>query len=153
MQKNKISKIVAEKKKASKGQDKCEEEVAESKALDAKIDEQKKNTANAVAEQEKVLGKIGNIVSPMAVISKSEDDNLVVRTFGEPNRDIVVDGSALGKLHHHEIMQCLDMVEFERGQKVAGHRGYYLKGVGVLLNQALINYGLATLIKKDYTPC
>lgn len=153
MQKNKISKIVAEKKKASKGQDKCEDEVAESKALDAKIDEQKKNTANAVAEQEKVLGKIGNIVSPMAVISKSEDDNLVVRTFGEPNRDIVVDGSALGKLHHHEIMQCLDMVEFERGQKVAGHRGYYLKGVGVLLNQALINYGLATLIKKDYTPC
>lgn len=153
MQKNKISKIVAEKKKASKGQDKCEEEVAESKALDAKIDEQKKNTANAVAEQEKVLGKIGNIVSPLAVISKSEDDNLVVRTFGEPNRDIVVDGSALGKLHHHEIMQCLDMVEFERGQKVAGHRGYYLKGVGVLLNQALINYGLATLIKKDYTPC
>jgi seryl-tRNA synthetase len=153
MQKNKISKIVAEKKKASKGQDKCEEEVAESKALDAKIDEQKKNTANAVAEQEKVLGKIGNIVSPMAVISKTEDDNLVVRTFGEPNRDIVVDGSALGKLHHHEIMQCLDMVEFERGQKVAGHRGYYLKGVGVLLNQALINYGLATLIKKDYTPC
>jgi len=89
----------------------------------------------------------------MAVISKSEDDNLVVRTFGEPNRDIVVDGSALGKLHHHEIMQCLDMVEFERGQKVAGHRGYYLKGVGVLLNQALINYGIATLIKKDYTPC
>jgi len=153
MQKNKISKIVAEKKKASKGQDKCEEEVAESKALDAKIDEQKKITANAVSEQEKVLGKIGNIVSPMAVISKSEDDNLVVRTFGEPNRDIVVDGSALGKLHHHEIMQCLDMVEFERGQKVAGHRGYYLKGVGVLLNQALINYGLATLIKKDYTPC
>lgn len=153
MQKNKISKIVAEKKKASKGQDKCEEEVAESKALDAKIDEQKKNTANAVAEQEKVLSKIGNIVSPMAVISKSEDDNLVVRTFGEPNKDIVVDGSALGKLHHHEIMQCLDMVEFERGQKVAGHRGYYLKGVGVLLNQALINYGLATLIKKDYIPC
>jgi seryl-tRNA synthetase len=44
------------------------------------------------------------------------------------------------------------MVEFERGQRVAGHRGYFLKGVGVLLNQALINYGLATLIKKGYTP-
>lgn len=76
-----------------------------------------------------------------------------MRTFMEPNRDLVVDGSALGKLHHHEIMQCLDMVEFERGQRVAGHRGYYLKGVGVLLNQALINYGLATLMKKGYTPC
>jgi len=91
-------------------------------------------------------------VSPNATISKTEDDNKVVRTFLEPNKDLVVDGKSLGKLHHHEIMQCLDMVEFERGQRVAGHRGYFLKGVGVLLNQALINYGLATLIKKGYTP-
>ena len=48
--------------------------------------------------------------------------------------DLKVDGKTLGHLHHHEIMQCLDMVEFERGQKIAGHRGYFLKGVGVLLN-------------------
>lgn len=81
-----------------------------------------------------------------AVISKTEDDNKVVRTFLEPNKELVVDGSALGKLHHHEIMQCLDIVEFERGQRIAGHRGYYLKGAGVLLNQALISYGLSTLI-------
>lgn len=91
-------------------------------------------------------------MSPNATISKTEDDNKVVRTYLEPNKELVVDGQSLGKLHHHEIMQCLDMVEFERGQRVAGHRGYFLKGVGVLLNQALINYGLATLIKKGYTP-
>jgi seryl-tRNA synthetase len=35
-------------------------------------------------------------------------------------------------------MQCPDTVEFELGQRVAGHRGYFLKGVGVLLNQVLI---------------
>jgi seryl-tRNA synthetase len=49
-------------------------------------------------------------------------------------------------------MECLDLFEMERGQKVAGHRGYYLKGNGVLLNQALINFGLATLVKNNYTP-
>lgn len=50
-------------------------------------------------------------------------------------------------------MQCLDIVEFTRGQNVAGHRGFYLKGAGVLLNQALINFGLATLHgKHGYTP-
>jgi len=65
---------------------------------------------------------------------------------------MVVDGNSLGHLHHHEIMACLDIVEFERGSRVVGHRGYYLKGAGVLLNQALINYGLATLMKKGYTP-
>ena len=38
------------------------------------------------------------------------------------------------------------------GVAVAGHRAYFLKGVGLLLNQALINYGLTFLMTKDYTP-
>merc|ERR1711957_959444 len=37
-----------------------------------------------------------------------------------------------------------------RGQNVAGHRGYFLKNNGVLLNQALINYSIAFLRKRDY---
>jgi seryl-tRNA synthetase len=53
-----------------------------------------------------------------------------------------IDGKTLGKLHHHEIMNLIDMVDLERGTKVAGHRGFFLKGVGVLLNQALINFGI-----------
>lgn len=80
-------------------------------------------------------------------ISKDEANNAVVSTWGEIP-ELKVDGKTLGHLHHHEIMQCLDMVEFERGQKIAGHRGYFLKGAGVLLNQALINYGLAFLMPK-----
>ena len=44
------------------------------------------------------------------------------------------------------------MIDMERGSKVAGHRGYYLKGVGVMLNQALINFGISSLYKNDYTP-
>lgn len=39
----------------------------------------------------------------------------------------------------------------KRGQKIAGHRGYFLTGPGVLLNNALINYGLSFLTKKGYT--
>jgi seryl-tRNA synthetase len=38
------------------------------------------------------------------------------------------------------------------GTGVAGNRGYYLKGAGVLLNQALINFGLAFLVKRGFTP-
>ncbi len=37
------------------------------------------------------------------------------------------------------------------GARVAGHRGYFLKGVGLLLNQALINHAIAMLTKKDFT--
>ncbi|KAH9299369.1 hypothetical protein KI387_031051, partial [Taxus chinensis] len=35
---------------------------------------------------------------------------------------------------------------------IAGGRGYFLKGDGVLLNQALINFGLAFLRKRGFSP-
>lgn len=78
-----------------------------------------------------MLGKIGNIVHSDVPISKDEANNKVERTWGEPNRGLKADGSELGKLRHHEIMACLNMLEMERGSRVAGHRGYYLKGLGV----------------------
>lgn len=37
------------------------------------------------------------------------------------------------------------------GADVAGGRGFYLKGDGVRLNQALINFGLDFLDKREYT--
>jgi len=84
-------------------------------------------------------------------VFKEEDNNEVYKTWGVKS-DIVVDGKTLGKLHHHEVMNLLDIVELERGQKVAGHRGYYLKGNGLFLSQALINFGLQSLNKVGYTP-
>jgi len=53
--------------------------------------------------------------------------------------------------HHDEIMKNIEAYEPERGASIAGHRGYFLKNHGVLLNQALINYGIAFLRKKGYT--
>ena len=44
----------------------------------------------------------------------------------------------------------LGAVDLERGAKVAGHRGYYLTGPGVRLNQALINYGMDWLEKRRF---
>lgn len=103
------------------------------------------------------LNLIGNVLHKDVPVFKDEDNNVVTSTWGaEKIKDLPTvpyeEGRELGKLHHHEIMGLLDMVEFERGAKVAGHRGYYLKGNGVLLNQALINFGLATLVKNEYTP-
>jgi seryl-tRNA synthetase len=46
----------------------------------------------------------------------------------------------------------LDGYDPERGVKVVGHRGYFLKKWGVFLNQALINYGLEFLDQRGYTP-
>jgi len=100
--------------------------------------------------RDKKLNTIGNIVYHDVPVSQDEANNGIYSTWGEIP-ELKVDGKSLGHLHHHEIMACLDMVEFERGQKIAGHRGYFLKGAGVLLNQALINYGISFLAGREYT--
>ena len=46
----------------------------------------------------------------------------------------------------------IDGYDPKRGSKVSGHRGYFLKGWGAILNMALVNYGLHFLMKRKYTP-
>ncbi len=51
-----------------------------------------------------------------------------------------------------------DIADLERGAQVAGGRGYFLKGAGVQLNLALINYGISFLVGRKYdqyrcSPC
>mmetsp|Transcript_22929 Transcript_22929/g.28903 ORF Transcript_22929/g.28903 Transcript_22929/m.28903 type:complete len:509 (-) Transcript_22929:353-1879(-) len=53
-------------------------------------------------------------------------------------------------LTHDDLLWRIDGYEPTRGQNVAGHRAYFLKNAGVMLNQALINYGIAFLSKKGY---
>lgn len=72
----------------------------------------------------------------------------MVRTWGEIST-LKVTGKR-GAYHHHEVLKALGGYDPERGQKVAGHRGYFLKGVGVLLNNALINFGINFLNKRNY---
>lgn len=68
-------------------------------------------------------------------------ENRVERVHGECKR-------TGRELHHHELLYMIGGYSPEQGAAVAGHRGYFLRDVGVLLNQALINYGLAFLRSK-----
>jgi len=95
---------------------------------------------------DKMINSVGNIVHDSVPISNDEENNLVVRTWGEI--PIIKITDKRGGLNHHKVLQALGGYDPERGQKVAGHRGYFLKGPGVLLNQALINYGIAFLNKR-----
>ncbi|OQS00478.1 seryl-tRNA synthetase [Achlya hypogyna] len=94
---------------------------------------------------ERELSKIGNLVDPSVPVSQNEDDNEVVATWGacRPHED---------SLHyHHEVLHRIDGYEPEKGVAVAGHRAYFLKGYGVMLNQALIMYGQSFLMQRKYT--
>lgn len=108
------------------------------KALDPEV----QKLENDVHEK---LARIGNIVHESVKVSNNEDDNPIVKKWGEHV-------SKPDLLHHYDILAKLDGYDSERGVKVAGNRGYFLKGVGFRLNQALINFGTDFLMKRGHTP-
>ena len=55
-------------------------------------------------------------------------------------------------LDHMTLMKKYDMVDVERGVKLAGARSYFLKGDGMLLEQAVLQYTLKRLVERGFTP-
>lgn len=130
-------------KKAGENTDELQKAVQELKANIAKKEQE---ASEAEIKVKQLVSQVGNYVADDVVVSNDEDkDNKVVKTWGncDPKGD---------NLFHHEILHMIGGYDSERGVKVAGARGFFLKGPGVLLNQALINYGLSFLISKEYTP-
>lgn len=76
----------------------------------------------------------------------SDADNQVVFESGEkPKFDFK-------PLDHIELGKKLDIIDFDRGAKVAGYRGYYLKNEGAILVMGIMMYALRKLIAAGYTP-
>jgi seryl-tRNA synthetase len=114
------------------------------------IQEIEKKDAEILKHLTDTYCKIGNIVHESVPIDENEDNNKVERTWGEVVQKEI--NGKPGSAHHNEVLNWIGGYDPERGHKVAGHRGYFLKGFGVLLNQALICYGTKFLAEKGYTP-
>lgn len=146
---NALNKVIGKKKKESKGKDKCEEEIkqiAQIKEEKSALEEQEKSIWE---ELQKNLFNVGNLVHESVPVSNDEDENAIVRTWGEIKPGKI--NSTPGFAHHHEILAMIDGYDPKRGQKISGHRGFFLKGMGAILNMALINYGMHFLMKQGYT--
>lgn len=97
--------------------------------------------------RDSTISTIGNVVHSSVPVSNDEANNEIVREWGKPRMDVSTDD----KFHHSEVMLRLGMYNPTVGSAVSGHRGYYLTGAGVLLNQALIRYGMDFLQERSYS--
>lgn len=144
------NKKIAERKKGSKGQDPCTELIEENVGLDKQIQEAEKVVDETWDKLIKLYRTIGNLVHETVPIDDNEDNNKVEKTWGEVQK-VEIDGTP-GRGHHHEVLHWIGGYDRERGTKISGQRGYFLTGYGVILNQALLQYGLHFLMKRGYTP-
>jgi seryl-tRNA synthetase len=76
----------------------------------------------------------------------SDADNQEVKKWGE------ITQFAFEPLDHVTLMEKQDMADFERGTKVSGFRGYFLKGDGALLEFAVWQLALKHFVSKGFTP-
>jgi len=95
--------------------------------------------ANILSEKLKdLLLRVPNIPDPSVPVGSSEDDNIIVRTTGEPP---LPDFTPLA---HWELGEKLGIIDFDRGVKISGTRFYILNGWGARLQRALISFFLDT---------
>lgn len=142
---NDVQKQIGAKKKAKEPADDLLQEKIE-------FEEEKKALVESAAEKDALLKAklrtVGNYVADSVPVSNNEDNNVVERTWA-PNGVTVEKRDNV--LSHHEVLLRLDGYDPDRGVKVVGHRGYFLRQWGVFLNQALINYGLEFLSQRGYS--
>ncbi|MHB1330375.1 MAG: serine--tRNA ligase [Minisyncoccota bacterium] len=97
-------------------------------------------------EWQSLMLQVPNIPDVSVPDGESDEDNKEVKKWGElPKFDFEPKS-------HIKIMEDLDMVDFDRGTKVSGFRGYYLKGDGALLSFAIWRYAFDFFLKKNFIP-
>lgn len=150
---NALQKQIGQKFKAKED---ASELLAEKDKLTAEKKELTETEQKADADLRFKVNQVGNIVHESVVDSQDEDNNELVRTWKPENYaevgQVAAATGAPAALSHHEILLRLDGYDPERGVRIVGHRGYFLRKWGVFLNQALINYGLEFLFGKGYLP-
>ncbi len=98
-------------------------------------------------EWQKLMVQVPNIPDMTVPEGDTDADNQEVKVWGDiPKFDFE-------PKDHIELMQKLGMLDLERGVKVAGFRGYFLKGDGALLQFALWQFVQEFFMKKGgFTP-
>ena len=127
---NKFSKEVGQKKSRNENADELMKEVQQ-------IGDEIKQLSERVEELNVQFNdmhlSIPNFLHESVPTGKNEQDNPVVRTWGEKPK------FSFTPKPHYDLGTDLDILDFERGVKLAGARFYVYKGLAARMERAIIN--------------
>lgn len=116
-------------------------------ALKTELQKEEEELKEVMKEWQTLMVQVPNVPDISVPDGDSDADNKEIKTWGE------IPKFSFAPKNHIELMEALDMIDLDRGTKVAGFRGYFLKGDGALLNFALWNFVMDHFIAKgDFTP-
>ncbi|GAA3212506.1 serine--tRNA ligase [Actinocorallia longicatena] len=119
--------------------------IAQGKEMAQQVKDLEARAAELGAELEKLLKTVPNLVEEGAPAG-GEQDYVVLEHVGElPVFDFT-------PRDHLELGELLGAIDMERGAKISGSRFYFLTGVGMQLQMALLNLAMEQAIEAGFTP-
>ena len=142
-ERNQISEAINQAKK-KKDEKKAKELIIKAKDIPEKIKKIEEKTEELENKIRVLLMRIPNIISKNVPLGKSDKENKVVKIVGKPSKMNFEIKS------HGELIEQLQLGDFESSSRVSGTGFYYIEGEIALLNQALLNYARDIMVKKGF---
>lgn len=120
--------------------------IEQMQALKATIQADEEVLKPVMAEWHALMLQVPNIPDMTVPDGESDADNEEIKTWGDAKQ------FQFEAKDHVDLMLAHNMVDFERGAKVHGFRGYYLLGDGARLSWAIWNYANDFFQAKGFTP-
>lgn len=120
------------------------EDREKAKKIKDKFKKIKEELKQVIKEYELLMALVPNLYSDDTPIGADEKDNKEVYKWGKvPKFDFPIKS-------HIQLGENLNLIDFEKGTKVSGFRGYFLKNELALLQIALIMYSIQKIVDKGF---
>lgn len=120
--------------------------IVEMKALKDEMQKDEELLKEAMKKWQALMVKVPNIPDMSVPEGKDDSENVEYSVWGDKPK------FNFTPKNHIDLMVDQHMVDLERGAKVSGFRGYFLKNDAVMLSFALWQYTLEVLQKDGFKP-
>ncbi|MEJ5258805.1 MAG: serine--tRNA ligase [Anaerohalosphaeraceae bacterium] len=140
-EKNRIGKEIprldGEKKQA------CLKTLSELKTLEAELEQKVKELQ---PQFDALMLQVPQPPAPEVPYGEDDTQNVEIRRWG------TIRQFDFEPKDHIQLGQMLDIIDVERGVKLAGTRNYFLKGDGALLHHAVLRFAMDFMVQRGYKP-
>ncbi len=147
----KLQEIATEKNRTGKSIPKlsgAEKEAALARLSELKpLEEQLDNEIKTLQpEFDALLLEVPQPADPDVPVGKDDTENVEIRREGQVRQ------FDFEPKDHVQLGMALDIIDIERGVKLAGTRNYFLKGDGALLHWAVLRFAIDFMVGRGYLP-
>ena len=120
--------------------------IEEMKEVKTRLSSLEEELKDVMVSWQKLMLEVPNVPDVSVPDGNTDEDNQEVKQVGEKPT------FSFTPKDHIELMESLDLADFERGTKVSGFRGYFLKNEGATLSFAIWQYMMEKMVSKGFIP-